>query len=57
MTDYRKMYGILCKAADEAVTMLESVPGTTAAAERLAAALHAAEEVYIETCEGKEEGS
>lgn len=57
MTDYRKMYGILCKAADEAVTMLKSVPGTTATAERLAAALNAAEEVYIETCEDKEEGS
>ena len=57
MADYQKMYSILCTAADEAATMLESVPGTEAAAERLIAALHAAEEVYIETCGGKEEGS
>ena len=57
MADYQKMYNILCTAADEAATMLESVPGTEAAAERLIAALHAAEEVYIETCGGKEEGS
>ena len=53
MTDYRKMYYILCKAADEAVTMLESVPGAEAAAEKLIAALYEAEEIYIKTDESE----
>ena len=53
MADYRKMYCVVCKAADEAATALESVPGAEAAAEKLIAALREAEEIYIMTDESE----
>ena len=48
MADYEKMYGLLCRAADDALSIIEDRPqDTAAAAELLRAALLAAEDVYI----------
>ena len=48
MADYEKMYGLLCRAADEALSIMENRPqDTEAAAEQLRAALLAAEDIYI----------
>lgn len=50
MADYKKMYGLLCRAADEALSVIENRPqDTAAAAELLRAALLAAEDIYIES--------
>ena len=49
MADYKRMYRILCLAADKALTVLEEQRVDTLAAEILRAALLEAEEVYIET--------
>ena len=51
MPDYKKMYMILCKAADDAITALESEPVALTVAASLQAALYAAEDVYIETAD------
>lgn len=49
MTDYRKMYTILCTAIDEVIDPLERIPLARSEAQKLRAALLAAEEVYIRT--------
>lgn len=51
MPDYKKMYMILCTAADDAITALESEPVALSVAASLQAALYAAEDVYIETAD------
>ena len=49
MIDYQKMYAILCAAIDEVIDPLETIPLAYREAQKLRAALLAAEEVYIET--------
>ena len=49
MADYRKMYGILCRAASEALDALPDTPGNQSGRELLQEALFKAEEVYINT--------
>lgn len=51
MADYRRMYLLLCKAVDEAITMLEQTPQAGPVAQHLKRALLQAEEIYIATCE------
>lgn len=55
MIDYQKMYTILCTAVDEAIDPLEKIPLAYAEAQKLRAALLAAEEVYIATAPTDEE--
>ena len=49
MPDYKTMYCILCKAADEAVGLTEN--SAPEAAELLTEALLKAEEIYVETAD------
>ena len=49
MPDYKTMYCILCKAADEAVGLTEN--SAPEAAELLTEALMLAEEIYVETAD------
>lgn len=55
LIDYRKMYTILCTAIDEVIDPLERIPLAYAEAQKLRAALLAAEEVYIRTVPFAEE--
>lgn len=48
MTDYRRMYCILCKAASTALDLLPEGKDTRGARAVLQAALLEAEEVYLE---------
>lgn len=59
MIDYQKMYAILCTAIDEVIDPLERIPPARPEAQRLRAAMLAAEEVYIDTApfaEDEEQG-
>lgn len=47
MTDYKKMYAIVCAAASEALDQLADTPENAAAKRILQEALFAAEEVYL----------
>lgn len=49
MTDYKKMYAILCGAVDDVIDSLEKIPLAKDCAEKLKAALLEAEEIYIMT--------
>ena len=49
MPDYRKMYTILCIAADRALSMLPDIKENTAARLLLQTALLQAEDVYLDT--------
>jgi len=49
MADYKKMYAILCAAADAAIDPLERIPLAWPQAQALRRALLEAEEVYLET--------
>ena len=49
MTDYPKMYAILCAAASEAVDLIERAHAPERAALLLREALLRAEELYIES--------
>ena len=49
MTDYRKMYYVLCKAIDDVIDPLDRIPLAVPAARQLKAALLEAEEIYITT--------
>ena len=51
MTDYKKMYAILCRAIDNSIDPLEQIPHARSEAEKLKAALLEAEEIYISTAE------
>jgi len=56
MTDWRKMYLVLCAAADEVIQPLERLDGAGPWAGVLRAALLEAEEIYIETTPPEEDG-
>lgn len=51
MPDYEKMYALLCAAIDDAIAPLEQITAAQPIAERLVAALNAAEDIYIDTAE------
>lgn len=55
MTDYRRMYMVLCRAADSVIEPLEKIPEASTEAAALRAALLAAEEIYIDTAGPEEE--
>ena len=49
MTDYEKMYAVLCGAIDDALDMLEKVPDAQNTAEFLQTALLKAENMFVES--------
>ena len=49
MPDYKRMYTLLCKAVDDALTDLETIPAARTSYKRLSDALLEAEEIYIKT--------
>ncbi len=49
MPDYQKMYTLLCKAVDDALTDLETIPAARRSYKMLSDALLEAEEIYIDT--------
>lgn len=49
MTNYKKMYFILCRAADSVIEPLKNIPSAKAYAEELYTALLEAEEIYIDS--------
>ena len=49
MTDYKKMYAILCGAVDDVIDPLEQIPLARDCVEKLKAALMEAEEIFIMT--------
>ena len=54
--DYRKMYGILCRASSTALDLLPDTPENAAGRSLLQKALLEAEEVYLSDGEADEEG-
>ena len=56
MADYKKMYSVLCRAADAAITKLERSPlSAQSAAQTLLIALQKAEDIFIETADESED--
>ena len=51
MTDYQKMYAILCRAVDEVINPLQKIPMAMPEVKKLRDALLAAEEIFIETAD------
>ncbi len=51
MTDYQKMYAILCGAASDALDLLADTKENERARDVLQCALLQAEEMYIRSCE------
>ena len=49
MPDYKSMYTLLCKAVDDALTDLETIPAARNSYKKLFDALLEAEEIYIDT--------
>ena len=49
MPDYKGMYSVLCRAADDVIEPLLRIPGAEKFAEYLHSALLEAESIYIET--------
>ena len=49
MSDYKKMYAVLCGAIDDVIDPLEKIPLARDCVKKLKAALLEAEEIYIET--------
>ena len=49
MTDYRRMYLVLCAATDEAIFQLQEIPLALPAVQRLKSALLKAEDIYLRT--------
>lgn len=49
MTDYKKMYTVLCGAVDEVIDPLEQIPMARASVQVLREALLRAERIYIDT--------
>lgn len=54
MTDYRKMYAVLCGAVDDVIDPLENIPAAVPLAAVLRSALEQAEEIYIATAPEEE---
>ena len=50
MTDYERIYHIVCAAMDRALDMLEDKANVEQARQVMQAALLEAEELYIQTC-------
>ena len=57
MPDYKKMYGILCRAIDKVIDPLAGIPQAKRYAESLQEAMLEAEELYIETSADDENGA
>ena len=57
MTDYKKMYGVLCRAADAVIEPMEKIPEAKLYVEKLKHALLEAEEIYILTSSDEEESN
>ena len=55
MTDYRKMYHVLCRAIDDVIDPLERIPLAIPYSRQLKKALLEAEEIYITTAPYVEE--
>lgn len=49
MPDYKRMYTLLCKAVDDALTDLEAIPAARNSYKLLSDALLEAQEIYIDT--------
>ncbi len=49
MPDYKRMYTLLCKAVDDALTDLETIPAAKLTYNKLSEALIEAEEIYIDS--------
>lgn len=49
VTDYKKMYAVLCGTVDDAIDELETIPLALPAATSLRNALLQTEEIYIDT--------
>ena len=49
MADYKKMYFVLCKAADDAIEQLKQIPLAHSAVKALCLAMLEAESIYIDT--------
>ena len=54
MTDYQKMYAVLCSAVDDAITQLRSKFGKSEEADKLEKAMNEAENIYINTSDYSE---
>ena len=54
MADYQKMYGVMVRAASEALDVLPNTEENAAGRRLLQAALYAAEEMYITAEEDRE---
>ena len=57
MTDYRKMYLVLCDAVSKALDELPDEPANAAGRDILQSALNQAEDIYIDTAEDTEKAS
>ena len=55
MSDYKKMYAVLCTAIDREIDTLREIPLALASTNRLENALLEAEEIYIETSTDEKE--
>lgn len=55
MTDYKRMYTVLCKAIDDVIEPLENIREAKQIAEALKAALLEAEDIYISAAPFTEE--
>lgn len=49
MSDYKKMYSVLCKAIDDVIDPLEQIPEAREIAKSLHTALLEAEDIYIDS--------
>lgn len=57
MADYKKMYGLLCRAADAVIDPMERYLEMKSCAEILKSALLEAEEIYVRTSSSEEENT
>ena len=55
MSDYKKMYFVLCKAIDDVIDPLDRIPLARPCAQQLQKALLEAEDIYINTTPYAEE--
>lgn len=54
MADYKRMYCVICAAADSVIEPLREIPRTDGAVDVLLAALETAENIYIDTAENEQ---
>ena len=48
MSDYKKMYAILCSAMSDAIDSLENIPLARNAVEAMKEAMNTAEDIYLD---------